>query len=112
VFLKDSLWIFLELVPKGFDVEKISNKIKEISEVVDIHDVHVWSIGSSIPAFSAHVVVKDCLLSEADRVRKKIEGILINVGIKHSVIQIEIPSKWLIKQFTKFYCRILKNRLN
>ncbi|WP_051178622.1 cation diffusion facilitator family transporter [Thermodesulfovibrio thiophilus] len=87
--LKDSLWIFLELVPKGFNVEKISNKIKEISEVVDIHDVHIWSIGSSIPAFSAHVVVKDCLLSEADRVRKKIEGILINVGIKHSVIQIE-----------------------
>uniref|UniRef100_A0A7C4EL93 Cation transporter n=1 Tax=Thermodesulfovibrio aggregans TaxID=86166 RepID=A0A7C4EL93_9BACT len=87
--IKDSLWIFLEFVPRGFDVSAISEKISNIDGVIDVHDVHIWSIGHGMPAFSAHVVVKDCLLSEADKIRKLIESELSNAGIKHSVIQIE-----------------------
>lgn len=87
--VRDSLWIFLDFVPKGFDVEEILNKIRKIKEIVDVHDIHIWSIGYGVVAFSAHVVVDDQLLSEADKIRKEIEKELANIGIKHSVIQIE-----------------------
>ncbi|MCX7723942.1 MAG: cation diffusion facilitator family transporter [Thermodesulfovibrio sp.] len=87
--VKDSLWIFLDFVPKGFDIETISNEIKNTKGVVDLHDIHIWSIGYGVIAFSAHVVVDDCMLSEADIIRKQIENKLAKIGIKHSVIQIE-----------------------
>ncbi|MDW7999220.1 MAG: cation diffusion facilitator family transporter [Thermodesulfovibrio sp.] len=87
--VRDSLWIFLDFVPKGFDIEVISNEIKKIDGIIDIHDVHIWSIGYGYIAFSAHVVVEDRLLSEADILRKQIENKINEMGIKHSVIQIE-----------------------
>ncbi len=87
--IKETLWIFLELSPVGFHAEEISSLITELPEVVCVHDVHVWSIGHGIPAFSAHVQVSDQKISEADTVRKEIEHKLLHLGIRHSVIQME-----------------------
>ncbi len=87
--VKESLWIFLELSPVGFHAEQISSLISEIPGVVCVHDVHVWSIGHGIPAFSAHVQVSDQKISEADNIRKEIEHKLRHLGIRHSVIQME-----------------------
>lgn len=90
--VRDSLWIFLDFVPKGFDIETISDEIRKIKGIIDIHDIHIWSIGYGFTAFSAHVVMNNCLLSEADTIRKQIENKLTNIGIKHSVIQMECIS--------------------
>lgn len=87
--IKEALWIFLELSPAGFHAEEISSLISEIPGVVCVHDVHVWSIGHGIPAFSGHVQVTDQKISEADGVRKEIEHKLSHLGIRHSVIQME-----------------------
>jgi cobalt-zinc-cadmium efflux system protein len=87
--IKEALWIFLELSPSGFHAEEISSLISEIPGVVCVHDVHVWSIGHGIPAFSGHVQVTDQRISEADAIRKEIEHQLSHLGIKHSVIQME-----------------------
>ena len=87
--IKEALWIFLELSPVGFHAEEMSSLISEIPGVVCVHDVHVWSIGHGIPAFSAHVQVSDQRISEADAVRKEIEHRLLHLGIRHSVIQME-----------------------
>ncbi len=87
--IKEALWIFLELSPVGFHAEDISSLISELPGVVCVHDVHVWSIGHGIPAFSAHVQVSDQKISEADTVRKEIEHKLLHLGIRHSVIQME-----------------------
>lgn len=87
--LKDSLSIFLDFVPKGLEVNEIIDKIRSIHGIRDIHDVHIWSIGYGIPAFSAHVVVDVISMHEADIIRNKIEEELEKMGIKHSVIQME-----------------------
>ncbi|MDA8161780.1 MAG: cation diffusion facilitator family transporter [Desulfobacteraceae bacterium] len=87
--IKEALWIFLELSPAGFHAEDISDKISKLPGVRCVHDVHVWSIGHGVPAFSAHVQVDDQKISEADAVRKEIEGELARIGIQHSVIQME-----------------------
>ena len=87
--VKEALWVFLELSPMEFHVEDISDKITKLPGVRCVHDVHVWSIGHGIPAFSAHVQVADQKISEADVVRKEIEHELAHMGIQHSVIQME-----------------------
>jgi cobalt-zinc-cadmium efflux system protein len=87
--IKEALWVFLELSPFGFHAEEISALIAEVPGVSCVHDIHVWSIGYGIPAFSGHVQVRDQRISEADNIRKEIEHRLEHMGIKHSVIQME-----------------------
>lgn len=87
--IKEALWILLDLSPMGFHVEDLAKAISGIPEVRDVHDVHVWSIGHGIPAFSGHVQVHDQKISEADAIRKEIEHLLSDQGIKHAVIQME-----------------------
>jgi cobalt-zinc-cadmium efflux system protein len=87
--IKETLWILLDLSPVGFHAEDFSIKIAEMPEVRGVHDVHIWSIGHGIPAFSGHVQVHDQKISEADTIRKKIEHLLSDEGIKHAVIQVE-----------------------
>jgi cobalt-zinc-cadmium efflux system protein len=87
--VKEALWIFLELSPVGFHAEEISTLISEVPGVSCVHDIHIWSIGHGIPAFSGHVQVSDQKISEADNIRKEIEHRLEHIGIRHSVIQME-----------------------
>jgi cobalt-zinc-cadmium efflux system protein len=86
---KEALRIFLELSPARLDMEEISQKISLVPGVVDVHDVHLWSIGHNDPAFSAHVRLKEQSLAEVDAIRKEIEHELAHMGIKHSVLQME-----------------------
>lgn len=104
--IKEALWIFLELSPVGFHAEEMSTLISEIPGVVCVHDVHVWSIGHGIPAFSAHVQVSDQKISEADIVRKEIEHKLLHLGIRHSVIQMECAEC----ETNGTYCQIIRSQ--
>ncbi len=87
--IKETLWILLDLSPVGFHAEDFSTRIAELPEVRGVHDVHIWSIGHGIPAFSGHVRVNDQKISDSDTIRKKIERLLSDGGIKHAVIQME-----------------------
>ncbi len=87
--IKETLWVLLDLSPVGYHAEDFSNKIAGLPEVRGIHDVHIWSIGHGIPAFSGHVQIHDQKISEADIIRKKIEHLLSDEGIIHAVIQME-----------------------
>ncbi len=87
--IKETLWILLDLSPVGFHAEDFSNKIAGLPEVRGVHDVHIWSIGHGIPAFSGHVQINDQKISEADIIRKKIERLLSDEGTIHAVIQME-----------------------
>jgi len=100
--IKETLWIFLELSPVGFHIEDVSAMIAEVPGVVCVHDLHIWSIGHGIPAFSGHVQVSDQKISEADVIRKEIEHKLEHLGIKHSVIQMECAEC----AENSVYCRI------
>lgn len=87
--VRDALWVFLELVPSGFDVQEITKTILDVPGVQGVHDIHLWSISHGRPAFSAHIWVSDQRLSEADEIRKEIERRLTEMGIVHTVLQLE-----------------------
>ena len=87
--VKEATGIFLELVPKGFDVEDIAKRIAELPEVMGIHDIHIWSLTHKRVSFSAHIWVHDQKLSELEPLRKKIEDMLQELEIRHILLHFE-----------------------
>jgi cobalt-zinc-cadmium efflux system protein len=100
--IKEALWIFLELSPMGFHAEDISKTLCAMENVLGVHDVHVWSIGHGVPAFSAHVLINDRKISETDIIRLEIEDKLAHMGIRHTVLQMECAEC----QTGGLYCQI------
>lgn len=62
--LRDVLDVLLEATPQGIDLDAVRAHIREIAGVVDVHDLHAWTITSGVPVLSAHVVVDDACLAE------------------------------------------------
>jgi cobalt-zinc-cadmium efflux system protein len=87
--VKDTVSIFLNLTPKGFNVESLVKKISDMPDVLEVHDVHLWPVAHNNVAFSAHILVDDKTLKEADVTKKRIEEMLKENNVSHSTLQIE-----------------------
>ena len=76
--LRDVVDVLLEATPKGVEVQMIREHILSVDGVVDVHDIHIWTITSGVPVFSAHVVVEDGVLNArgADQVLDKLTACL------------------------------------
>jgi len=57
--LRDVVNVLLEATPENVDVAQVREHIMSAEGVVDVHDIHIWTITSGVPVFSAHVVVED-----------------------------------------------------
>ncbi|TSI04500.1 cation diffusion facilitator family transporter [Lysinibacillus sp. BW-2-10] len=87
---KDSIHVLMEGTPSNIKLEEIIQIFKSMPDVMDIHDLHVWSITSGQNALSCHMVVKDHItLQESQKMLKDIEHRLLHVGINHMTVQIE-----------------------
>ena len=88
--VRETLNILLEGMPRGMSLEAVEATMRSISGVSDVHDLHVWSIGSENHALSAHVKVADILVSEIDTILRAINDRLARqFGIRHTTIQFE-----------------------
>jgi cobalt-zinc-cadmium efflux system protein len=66
--LRDSGRVLLEAAPEGIDLDDIREHLLESDHVHDVHDLHVWTLTSSLPTLSAHVVIDDsCFLDGPPR---------------------------------------------
>lgn len=60
--LREVVDVLLEATPRGMDLHEVRAHITGVPGVLDVHDLHVWTIASGVPALSAHVVVdQDCI---------------------------------------------------
>jgi len=86
--LRDSLLVLLEAAPRGIDVPALGTQIASYPGVVDVHDLHVWTITSGFPALTAHVLVRpgdDC-----HGIRRELEKLLHDrFGIDHTTLQVD-----------------------
>jgi len=88
--IRETLNILLEGVPQGLSAERISASLTEIAGVRDVHDVHVWSIGSDSHALSCHVRIDDMTLSESEIILRRVKDLLnVEYHIMHTTIQFE-----------------------
>src|SRR5207302_509924 len=69
VLLRESTRIFMEGSPGEIDPDEVGRALVAEPRVVEAHDLHVWTVTSGFPAFSAHVLVEpgaDCHGVRAD----------------------------------------------
>ena len=86
----DSANILLESLPKGMSLERVANSMLRISGVREVHDVHIWSLGSHSHALSCHIQILDMPTSESERIAHRIRQVLAEeFGITHTTIQFE-----------------------
>jgi cobalt-zinc-cadmium efflux system protein len=87
---KASLHILVEGVPEGFHLADVAQTMGGAPGVTDVHDLHVWSLCSGHTALSAHVVVADQSLGQAQVVMDEIKRRLrSDFGVEHTTIQFE-----------------------
>jgi cobalt-zinc-cadmium efflux system protein len=86
--LRDSVSILLESTPAGIDAGDVGRRMAGIDGVVEVHDLHIWTITSGFPALSAHVLVRpgdDC-----HHRRRQLEAMLVDeFGLRHTTLQVE-----------------------
>jgi cobalt-zinc-cadmium efflux system protein len=73
-----------------------------MTEVMGVHDLHVWSVAHNRIAFTAHIWVHDQRLSETAGIRQRIEKLLMEMGIDHIILQFECAEC----QNGELYCQI------
>ena len=90
--LREVVDVLLEATPRGVDLAEVRQHIKRVPGVVDVHDLHAWTITSGVPVLSAHVIVDQACISEGrsgevlDRLGKCLGG---HFDVSHCTFQLE-----------------------
>lgn len=88
--VRETLNILLEGTPRGMKLDSVEEAIRAIEGVNDVHDLHVWSIGSETHALSCHIAIADIPLSASERILRDVkECLLREFRIDHTTIQFE-----------------------
>jgi cobalt-zinc-cadmium efflux system protein len=90
--LRPALRILLEGTPEGIDLDEVRQHLLELPEVASVHDLHAWTLTSSLPILTAHVVVTDQCISQGEvgRVLDHLQSCLAgHFDVEHSTLQLE-----------------------
>lgn len=87
---KDAIHVLMEGTPNNVNIDEVVALFKNTPGILDIHDLHVWSITSDQNALSCHAVVEENLtLKDSQKLLRTIEHQLAHLGIGHMTVQIE-----------------------
>jgi cobalt-zinc-cadmium efflux system protein len=88
--VRETLNILLEGTPQGMKLDEVEAAIRAIEGVNDVHDLHVWSIGSETHALSCHIAIADIPPSASERILRDVKECLhAGFRIDHTTIQFE-----------------------
>ncbi len=92
---REAVHVLLEGTPRGVDLEQVRAHLMTVPGVVDVHDLHVWTITSGLPSMSVHVTVEDSTLADQgvgallDRFSTCVAG---HFDVEHATFQVEPQS--------------------
>ncbi|MFL6047784.1 MAG: cation diffusion facilitator family transporter [Propionibacteriaceae bacterium] len=90
--LREVVDVLLEATPRGVDLDEVREHMLGVRGVVDVHDLHAWTITSGVPVLSAHVIVDQACISEGrsgevlDRLGECLGG---HFDVSHCTFQLE-----------------------
>ena len=88
--VRETLNILLEGTPQGVELPQIRAEMERVEGVVNVHDLHVWSLGSTSRALACHVTIADIPPSESACILVKLKHVLRDhFHINHTTIQFE-----------------------
>ena len=88
--LRKSMLVILQGIPEDVSLEDIKEKLKDISEITDVHDNHVWSMDGEYNILTIHLRLdQDYKLSEQAKLKEKVRSQLKDESINHITIEFE-----------------------
>ena len=89
--LRTTLKVLLQGVPSEMNIRSIKEKLENIPEVSDVHDLHIWSLDSQYNIASMHVVVEDedAALSKLIPLKEQIKEFMKSEDVEHVTIEFE-----------------------
>ena len=88
--IRESTYILMEAVPEHIDLQKVSDDIKKIPCVKEVHALHIWSITSDVYALNSHIVIDAKDVNSLNQIISQINEMLKSkYHITHTVIQSE-----------------------
>ena len=86
--IKHTVHILMEGTPHTIDQVEVKNVLEKIDGVIDVHDLHIWTITSGLDSLSCHILIEDEKNSQ-DILQEAINTIKDQFRIEHTTIQIE-----------------------
>lgn len=88
--LRESGHILLEGLPRNLRLEEVAAAILAIEPVQEVHDIHIWTLGTGLRALSCHVRIPDMHMEQCEKLLAKIRTLLDHdFQITHATIQFE-----------------------
>ena len=89
--LKEAVTVLMGAAPANLSIDEIRRSIASLPGVVGVHDLHVWTITSGMPALSAHVVVSESHYKQdaLEAVRQLLHE---EFDIDHVTVQLQTPA--------------------
>jgi len=95
--LRESGHILLEGLPRGIRLEDVAGAVLRIDGVQEVHDIHIWTLGTDLHALSCHVRIPDMHMEESEKILTSIrEALAHDFHVTHTTIQFEragLPAK-------------------
>ncbi len=89
--MTESVMVLLEGTPVGTDMAALIDAMKGVSGVLDVHDLHVWTVGPGVLACSCHIVVADRSVREGQQVLRAVAHMMEHrFRITHTTVQVEV----------------------
>ena len=88
--IKQSLHIFLQGIPKEIDITEISKDLLQLNEIVEVHDLHAWSVDGNYNISTVHIVLNNAYSMEnLAEIKQKVRDKLLLKAIQHVTIEFE-----------------------
>ena len=87
---RKALRILLQAAPDHLDLDELSTRLRAIPDVVDVHDLHVWTLTSDMDVGTVHLMTRDT--AESHPILDAARVILQQNGIAHATLQVEPES--------------------
>jgi cobalt-zinc-cadmium efflux system protein len=89
--LRECVTVLLEGTPVGTDMPAVIGAIRNVTGVLDVHDLHVWTVGPGVVACSCHVVVAEQSIREGQQVLRAVVDRMDHLfRITHTTVQVEV----------------------
>ena len=91
MLLRQTLAVLMQSAPAGLDVEEVRRAMGQVPDVIDVHDLHAWTLASGKDLLTAHVVIDDDA-SWHDRLLSLTSLLRDEFGVQHVTLQLEPTS--------------------
>jgi cobalt-zinc-cadmium efflux system protein len=88
--LSESGHVLLEGLPRGMRLENVAASMLRVPGVQEVHDIHIWTLGTDLVALSCHVRIPDMHMDQSERILASLHDVLDrDFHITHTTVQFE-----------------------